>query len=455
MVDRHAPGRSSRRPGRRRARRSSSTRTIGDFPATRRSRIRPRSALGLKYLELDEGDSKQRFADGDTVPLEQATSRSTSTRSSRCSTPRRARLAAEPPGLRRLVRRPRQRRSAARVEERAAPASAPRAGDAQPRRTRTPSCRASSRSSATPRASSPRSPRPTPRLFTTMADTWEALGRDPRGAAGSSSPSRRRRWTRRSPSFRVQRPFLADLTTFSKDFSGATHELRGALPDAQPGARDRHAGAAARVPRAQRRLEDTFDALRDLAESRRHQRRASAALTAHGHHAQPAAALLRPVRDGLQRAELLLHLPRRALLRARHAPARPSARCSTSPARRTTGSARWAPTSPPTARTSSRATSSTCTDQPVRRRDHARRPRRLRGRPARLPRAQRRGFYDKQYKIDQDARTPGAQGPTYTGRAARAGGRDVHRRSPRPARTRRCPRPRAVSDEASRRHRAR
>ena len=26
-------------------------------------------------------------------------------------------------------------------------------------------------------------------------------------------------------------------------------------------------------------------------------------------------------------------------------------------------------------------------------------------------------FYDKKFKIEQDARTPGAQGPTYTGRA--------------------------------------
>jgi hypothetical protein len=26
-------------------------------------------------------------------------------------------------------------------------------------------------------------------------------------------------------------------------------------------------------------------------------------------------------------------------------------------------------------------------------------------------------FYDNKYKIDQDARTPGAQGPTYAGRA--------------------------------------
>ena len=49
----------------------------------------------------------------------------------------------------------------------------------------------------------------------------------------------------------------------------------------------------------------------------RHQRGA-ARPHRHRHHAQPAAALLRPVRDGLQLLQLLLHLPRRALLRARH-----------------------------------------------------------------------------------------------------------------------------------------
>src|SRR5918997_1809767 len=34
--------------------------------------VRPRSALGLKYVELVPGDSKDTFADGDTVPLENA-----------------------------------------------------------------------------------------------------------------------------------------------------------------------------------------------------------------------------------------------------------------------------------------------------------------------------------------------------------------------------------------------
>src|SRR5688572_20311018 len=34
--------------------------------------IRPRSALGLKYIEINPGDSEEGFAPGDTVPAEQA-----------------------------------------------------------------------------------------------------------------------------------------------------------------------------------------------------------------------------------------------------------------------------------------------------------------------------------------------------------------------------------------------
>ena len=59
--------------GRRRARRSSSTRTTATSPSTRASAIRPRSALGLKYVELDARRPAQKaFRDGDTMPASQA-----------------------------------------------------------------------------------------------------------------------------------------------------------------------------------------------------------------------------------------------------------------------------------------------------------------------------------------------------------------------------------------------
>src|SRR5262249_58910590 len=34
--------------------------------------VRPRNALGLKYLEITRGQSAQTWADGDTIPLAQA-----------------------------------------------------------------------------------------------------------------------------------------------------------------------------------------------------------------------------------------------------------------------------------------------------------------------------------------------------------------------------------------------
>ena len=66
-------------------------------------------------------------------------------------------------------------------------------------------------------------------LFTGMADTFEALGRDEQALKDFIAKSPPTMDTGIS-SFRVQRPFLTDLTAFSKDFAGATEELKGAQP---------------------------------------------------------------------------------------------------------------------------------------------------------------------------------------------------------------------------------
>ncbi len=68
------------------------------------------------------------------------------------------------------------------------------------------------------------------RLFTTMADTFAAIDRD---------PERLKAFIEKGPStldvstesLRVQRPFLRDFAAFSEDFEVATGELRAALPD--------------------------------------------------------------------------------------------------------------------------------------------------------------------------------------------------------------------------------
>ena len=55
---------------------------IGDVPQDSTFRIRPRSALGLKYLELDEGNSKHGLrATATRCPPTRAAPRRTSTRS--------------------------------------------------------------------------------------------------------------------------------------------------------------------------------------------------------------------------------------------------------------------------------------------------------------------------------------------------------------------------------------
>ena len=175
--------------------------TIGDVPEDSRCRIRPRSALGLKYLELERGPLEAgvpgrrhgaRLA-GSPTPT------STSTTSSRCSTPRRARPSQENlhgfgdsfAGRGTAVGRT--------VEELPALARAPRAGDAQPRRTRTPTCRGFFKRARRRRPHRRAGLQAATRaLFTSMADTFEALGRDPRGAQGPDRQVARRRWTRRS-----------------------------------------------------------------------------------------------------------------------------------------------------------------------------------------------------------------------------------------------------------------
>ena len=95
-----------------------------------------------------------------------------------------------------------------------------------------------------------------------MADTWEAVGRDPE-ALQQFIEKQPATMDAAISSFQVQRPFLRELTAFSKDFSGATAELRGALPDINP-ALETGTRVQKRVPELNERLEGTFAALQDL-----------------------------------------------------------------------------------------------------------------------------------------------------------------------------------------------
>jgi phospholipid/cholesterol/gamma-HCH transport system substrate-binding protein len=238
--------------------------SYGDLPKDSTVRIRPRSALGMKYVELARGTSKETFQSGDTLPATQA-SYSTElddvykmfdekTRKASQGNlegfgdafagrgqdlgrtleelpplfaslePVMATLSEPDTDLRGMVR---ELGDAARI---VAPVSEQNAA-----------------------------------LFTSMADTFEALGRDPQALKDLIDKSPATMDTAIS-SFRVQQPFLDDLTAFSKDFSGATEELRGALPPLNSAVKV-GTPVQERVPALNDEARKTLNTVRDLAEA--------------------------------------------------------------------------------------------------------------------------------------------------------------------------------------------
>jgi virulence factor Mce-like protein len=202
--------------------------TLGDIPRDSTVVVRNRSALGLKYIDLQEGRSRQAFRDGDTLSADQTevpveldrvfdmfdsktrqgarrnlqgfgdafTGRGASLGRTLEELPRTFAhlapvmhtLADDQTGLKDFFK---ELGDAARI---VAPVADTHA-----------------------------------RLYTSMADTFAAIGRDETALKDfiSKSPPT---MDAGIASFEAQRPFLSDLRTFSQDFAGATHELRAALP---------------------------------------------------------------------------------------------------------------------------------------------------------------------------------------------------------------------------------
>jgi virulence factor Mce-like protein len=200
----------------------------GRIPRDSTLRIRPRSALGLKFVELSQGTSKDRLRDGDTVPASQSS------------------FSTELDEVYSMFDEATRKASQGNLQG-FGDAFAGRGGDVGRTLEELPvlmrSLEPVMNTLADPRTDldgfirelgdAARIVAPVSKqnaaLFTSMADTFEALGRDEQAlkALIAKSPSTLATGTE---SFRVQQPFLDDLTAFSKDFSGATHELRGALP---------------------------------------------------------------------------------------------------------------------------------------------------------------------------------------------------------------------------------
>jgi ABC-type transporter Mla subunit MlaD len=237
---------------------------IGSIPSDTTFRIRPRSALGLKYLELTPGTSARAFRTGDTVPPSQATFATDvdeifkmfdePTREASQANLRGwgdgfagrgqdlGRTIEELPGL------------FGHLEPVMATLSDPgtdlegffeELGDA---------ARVVAPISETHAA-----------LYTSMADTFQALGRDPEAlkAMISKSPPTMDAGV---SSFRVQRPFLVDLAAFGRDFSPATRELRAALPTVNR-AIEVGTPVQERVDRLNDELRKTLVSVRELAEA--------------------------------------------------------------------------------------------------------------------------------------------------------------------------------------------
>ena len=111
-------------------------------------------------------------------------------------------------------------------------------------------------------------------LFTDMADDVRGVLARPAGAEGHDLQVARRRCDAGIRSLRVQRPFLADPADFSRDLTGATHELRGALPDINP-ALETGTPVLRRSVALNERTQDALDALNDLVRAPTTNRRAA------------------------------------------------------------------------------------------------------------------------------------------------------------------------------------
>ena len=201
---------------------------LGGVPVDSKVVIRPRSALGLKYVELDTGRSKQVFADGATMPAAQAS------------------VPVDIDEVYNMFDAPTRRASQGNLQG-FGDALAGRGADLNQTIQVAPQL-FGHLGSVMANLSAPRTELPSffkelgdaarivapvsktnAHLFTTMANTFDAISRDPQALKStiSKSPPTLRAGTE---SLLVQRPFLEHTAALSRDLDTATTELRAALP---------------------------------------------------------------------------------------------------------------------------------------------------------------------------------------------------------------------------------
>ena len=235
----------------------------GDVPRDSTIRIRPRSALGVKYVELTRGKSTAAFRNGDVMPPTQA-SFSTELDEVYKMFDAKTRDAAQENLLGFGDSFAGRGDDVGRTLEELPPLL----GSLEPVMRTLGEPETDLRGFVRELGDAARIVAPVSEqnaaLFTSLADTFEALGRDEQALKDliAKSPST---MDTAIASFQVQRPFLDDLTAFSNDFAGATEELKGALPPLN-GAVRVGTPVQERLPALNDELRKTLGTVRDLAE---------------------------------------------------------------------------------------------------------------------------------------------------------------------------------------------
>lgn len=238
----------------------------GDIPKDSTLDLRPRSVLGLKYVELTRGRSKDTLADGEVIPADQVSypvdlddyNRMFDKRT-RAAVQQNLQgfgnaLSGRGPSLNETIR------TAPRFLGHLTPVAEMLARDD------TQLARFLKEAGDVARVVAPVADRYA-HSFEAGADTFEAWSRRPdrlRSTIRQNAPTMRVG----IQSFRVQRPFLADTARFSRALRGATEVMPGALP---PITRALATGTPVqrRLPEMNQRLRTTLGALKDLAEDQR------------------------------------------------------------------------------------------------------------------------------------------------------------------------------------------
>ena len=234
----------------------------GRVPVNSTAEIRPRSVLGLKYVDLHFGSAKRVFGDGGTMPISQTSVPVQFEDVFQAFNPKtRSAIDKELVGFGDTLA---GRGSALNDTIASLPALfghlrpvATYLSDPHTELTRFFDALEGFMGTVAPVAAT------NARLFTDMATTFEAIGRDPNALESTiaESPSTEQVSTQ---SLRVQQPFLVDLSSLGSKFAPATAELRVALPNIDP-AIEIGTTTLARTPSLNAHLQQVMVALKNLA----------------------------------------------------------------------------------------------------------------------------------------------------------------------------------------------